>query len=108
MRVYDQKDENGRVVAFQVGNTFLTRRGLCKIVRSIPEVRVLKAPVSFSFWKSEDEFCEFEFQGERFVAWEPFDDNSRYWIGTIPPHSGQQVEIVRDAFVRHKWLKFLK
>ena len=97
MKLYDLKDNQGRVFAFEVNNTFLTRHGLCKIVRSIPGARVLKRPRFLSFTK-EEEFCEFEVKGQKFKAWEPFGDSSRYWIGPDPPHWCEQLEIVRRVF----------
>jgi hypothetical protein len=103
MKVYDLKDKAGRVFAFEVGNTFLTRRGLCRVVRSIPGARILKAARFGSYFK-EAEFCKFEIQGQQFVAWEPFGDNSRYWIGPDPPHWCEQVALVRKAFIQHRRL----
>jgi hypothetical protein len=102
MKVHDQIDKEGRISAFEVSNTFLSRKGLCKIVRSIPETQIIKAPRFRSYFKGEDEFCEFEIRGQKFKAWEPFGDNSRYWIGSEPPHWCEQLEVVRSAFMSHK------
>jgi hypothetical protein len=41
MKIHELKDKEGRVFAFEVPNTLLTRRGLCKLVRSIPGARLL-------------------------------------------------------------------
>jgi len=46
----------------------------------------------------EEEFCEFEVDSEAFVAWEPFGDNSRYWIGPKDGKWNVQVDKVRAAF----------
>ena len=99
MRIYDLTDEQGRVYAFEVGNGLLGRRGVCRVAESIPGASIIQRPRLFS---GEDEFCEFEVDGRRFKAWEPFGDNSRYWIGPEPPTWCPQVEHVRMAFVRHK------
>jgi hypothetical protein len=56
--------------------------------------------------KGEDEFCEFEIKGQKFVALEPFGDNSRYWIGPKPSKWCEQVAIVRSTFVNHKLFVF--
>ncbi|MGH7953155.1 MAG: hypothetical protein ACREFE_14740 [Limisphaerales bacterium] len=108
MKIHDIKDEEGRIFAFEVNNLFFTRKGLCRFIRSIPEVKILKAPGFRSFFKGEDEFCEFEIQGHKFVAWEPWNDNSCYWIGPNPPNWCEQVEIVRNAFANHKLFSFLR
>jgi hypothetical protein len=102
MKVHDLIDKEGRVFAFEVNNVFLSRRRLCKLVRAIPEVVIHKAPGFRSYFKGDEEFCEFEIRGQKFVAWEPFGDNSRYWIGPKPPLWCEQVEIVRSAFMNRK------
>jgi hypothetical protein len=103
MKVHDIKDKQGRIFAFEVPNTLLTRRGVCKLVRSIPGARVLSGRKELG----DEEFCAFEVQGQRFKAWEPFGENSRYWIGPEPPNWCEQVSVVRDAFAHHTFLKSL-
>jgi hypothetical protein len=105
MKVHDLIDKEGRIFAFEVSNMFFSRRRLCKLVGSIPGVLILKVPGPRSYFKGEEEFCEFEICGQKFVAWEPFGDNSRYWIGLKPPHWCEQVEIIRSAFMGHKLFK---
>jgi hypothetical protein len=107
MKVYNIKDKEGHIFAFEIYNTFFSRKRLYNLVRSIPGVQIVKAP-SFRFFrfKGEDEFCEFEIRRQKFMAWEPFGDNSRYWIGSKPRHWCEEVEIVRSAFVNHKLFRF--
>ena len=97
MRVYDLRDKEGRVFAFEVNNFFLWRQGVIRIVLSIPGARVVWRP-SLS-WFSPDVFCRFELGGVTFEAWEPFGDNNRYWIGPEPTRWVPQLEKVREAFV---------
>jgi hypothetical protein len=101
MKLYDLKDKDGRIFAFEIPNWRLSRNGVCKVVRSIPEAHVLRTPRFLSRFR-EEEFCGFEVYGQKFKAREPFGDNSRYWIGPEPPHWCEQVEVARDAFARHK------
>ena len=101
MKVHDIQDRHGRVYAFEVDNTMLGRKKALEVVSSIPGVLVLRAPKLFD---STEEFAEFELAGVLFKVWEPFGDNSRYWVGPEPPVWCEQVSIVRDAFVQHKAL----
>ncbi len=106
MRVYDLKDNDGRVFAFELDNLWLGRRGVARVVRTIPDVSLIRVPEPVFSWWAEEEFCEFELGGVRFVAWEPFGDNSRYWIGPRPPVFSEMTAAVRDAFVAQvlrKW-----
>jgi hypothetical protein len=100
MKIFDLVDAEGRVFAFEVPNGLLSRRGLARVVGTIAGVRVLQAPRLFS-WSQEESFCEFEVDGQPFEAWEPFGDNSRYWIGPKPAQWCTQVELVRAAFEQH-------
>jgi hypothetical protein len=83
LMTYDLKDKEGRVCAFEVGNFLLTRGGLCRLVRRIPECRVTRRPSPLMRWSSEEneEFCEFEVDGVPFAACEPWGDNNRFWVG---------------------------
>jgi hypothetical protein len=71
MTIHELKDKEGRVFAFEIGNFLVSRRRVCRIVRSIPGVRILRTP-RFLSWLREDEFCEFELGGYKFKAWEPW------------------------------------
>ena len=105
MRLYDLLDDRGRPFAFEIGNVFLARRSVLDIVRRVPGVRIVRAPRWFSEWR-EDDFCEFDVDGQRFVAGEPFGDNSRYWIGPEPTAWCPQVAVVRETFLQHsRWWK---
>lgn len=102
MKTYGIKDADGVEFAFEVENLLLGRHGLSRLVAQIPGCLVIRRPGWFS-GSSEDEFCEFELEGIRFVAWEPWGDNSRYWVGlksTEGSSSGwcPQVDRVREAF----------
>ena len=95
MTTFDLIDAEGRVFAFEIPN--IGREEFCQIVQSFPGVRVVRSPKFLSGFR-EEEFCEFELSGQTFGAWEPFGDNSRYWVGPEPVGCGEQVAIIRDLF----------
>ena len=97
MKIYELKDESGRVFAFEVGVALGGRRRVCSIVRAIPGVKVTKAP-RFLSWFREEVFCEFERGEVEFQAQEPFEDNSRYWIGPEDTFWHPEIEAVIRAF----------
>lgn len=99
MKTYDLKDKRGRAFAFEVNNFFLGRQGLLKVVLTIPNARIIRKPKRFQLF-AEDKFFEFEVEGKRFEAFEPWGDSSRFWIGPIPPKWCKQVEKVKKAFTR--------
>jgi len=99
MRLYDLHDREGRVFAFEVSNFWSTRSAVCRIASTSPGVRIVRRPKWLS-WFREEVFCEFELDGITFVAWEPFGDNTRFWIGPEPTRWGKQIDRVREAFRR--------
>jgi hypothetical protein len=101
MNIYSLRDKEGRVFAFEVANTSITRRSVVAIAMSIQEAIVTRKP-KFLSWFREEEFCEFQVSGKTFVAWEPYGDNSRYWIGPKPSEWSEQISVVRDAFEKYK------
>ncbi len=101
MKVYDLHDKEGRNFAFEIGNSFIDRSEVARIVKAIPGATLIKKPRTFS-WVSEEEFCEWEINGVRFKAWEPFGDNSRYWIGPESAQSTPEIQMIKDAFLRHR------
>ena len=97
MRIYDLRDEEGRVVAFEVPNMWLGRRGALRVIRAIAGARITRRPHAFTLFAEED-FCEFTLGDVTFGISAPFGDNSRYWIGPLPVLWCPEVEAVRAAF----------
>ena len=107
MDTYELLDEDGRMFAFEVNNAGLGRRGVCRVVETIPGAQITRRP-RFLSWFREEVFCEFSVNGKTFVAWEPFGDNSRYWIGPEPTEWLPLTQSVRDAFDSHKESRFFR
>jgi hypothetical protein len=96
MKLYEIRDEQARVIAFEVDNFLISRRRVARIVETIVGARITFRPKWF-FWP-QAVFCKFEIEGDRFCVEEPFGDNSRYWIGGDPPGWYQTFSQVVTAF----------
>jgi hypothetical protein len=105
MKTFDLYDKDGRLHAFEVNNALLGRRGLLAVVKRIPGATIIRRPLPLFSWFREEVFCEFSIGDRKFVAWEPFGDSSRYWIGTEPPGWCAELPLVRDAFSQWKPLR---
>lgn len=104
MRVFERRSEDGQLRGFEVENSLLSRRSVARIIASIPGARVIRAN---SGWWSRHKFCEFELNGVRLLAEEPFGDNDRFWIGSIDAGHESEVTVVRDRFLeveRPEWI----
>ena len=103
MKVYDLRDKEDRVFAFQIENVVIGRREVCYVVSRIPGATLLRRPVRFLSWFRESTFCEFELEGVRFSADEgPWGDDSRYWVGPEPPRWVPQLQVVRQEFLNYR------
>ena len=55
------------------------------------------------FAKSDDVHIEFKYREQPYIVWEPFGDNSRYWIG--PKDSALSIteaSVLENAFKRYR------
>jgi hypothetical protein len=104
MKIFELTDKCGCLYAFEVNNLHLTRLGVRRILRRIPGVTIFEKPRKYRLFADHDEeFCIFNFETIRFVAWEPWNDNSRYWIGPKVDEGKEvlatpQISIIRDYF----------
>ena len=99
MKTYELLDKSGHIFAFEVNSAGLGRRGVCRVVGTIPGAQITRRP-KFLSWFRDEVFCEFSIDGKTFIVLEPFGDNSRYWIGPEPPEPTSQIVEIRGAFDR--------
>jgi hypothetical protein len=97
MKTYDLTYDDGHVFGFEVSNTFLPRSTACRVAQRIPGAKLIRDPRIFP---REDVFCEFELEGVTFMLWEPWGDNSRYWISPKTGEPVPQTDRVREEFTR--------
>jgi len=101
MKIYDLKDEDGKVFAFEIKN--IGRMGALRIVRTIPGVIIIRSPRNkFLSWGEPDEFCEFELEGQIYIIDEPYGDNSRFWIGPKSESHNDHLDTIRKIFESYK------
>ncbi len=103
MKTTEMRNDQGALTGFRVSNLFLSRHGITKIVARIPGVQILRKQKPFRF-SGPDDFCEFTVDGKKFLAIEPFGDNSEFWIVCEPPEECPQLKKVENAFAKHRVL----
>ena len=103
MKITEMRDDQGRLFGFRVSTLFLRRRGIPKIVATIPGAEILRKQKLFRL-SGRDDFCEFSVDGKKFVAIEPFGDNSEFWIVGEPPEECPQLKKVENVFAQHRVL----
>jgi hypothetical protein len=97
VQTYPITDYKGDLFAFEVNNTYLPTYRIPPLLRVIPQVSDIV--VRRWFDPPDDVHITFCYQGKKFIVWEPYADNSRYWIGP-------EDETERECDVRELMDKF--
>jgi hypothetical protein len=85
METYSVANEAGRT-AFQIDNAYVSRRAVAQLLRKAEGITDVH--LRGRFGSSDDTRVEFKYLGRDYIVWEPFGDNSRYWIGPKHPEQG--------------------
>ena len=79
MNTYPLRNKDNRTFAFEIENIYIGINKVAVLLRSAPNVADIGVRKLFS--PVQDIHIEFTYMGTAFIVWEPFGDNSRYWIG---------------------------
>lgn len=91
MRTFPIVDPNGTLFAVEVEKLYARPKTLAKIICSVDGVSSMRVrPI---FGASPEIHARFTYLGSGFVIWEPYGDNSRYWLGPADPEA-QKVSIL--------------
>ena len=99
MNIHRICTDDGDVFAFEIDNAYITSRKIATLLIGVDQVSDLKVRTAFS--SIDDVHVEFKFQQTEFMVWEPYGDNSRYWIG--PKHNQEYVDISELEFIFEKY-----
>ena len=91
MKTWPIVNAQGKVAAFEVSVIRIGLREIAKLLESLPGVSQLQKRSSFS---GEEVHIKFTYHGINCVVWEPFGDNSRYWIGPADEAGEQAHDLV--------------
>ena len=72
-------DRRGRTIAFEIESAYISPSTVAQVLSAVDGVSEVKRRRPFSNW--EEIHVRFRFRDAECVVWEPFGDNSRYWIG---------------------------
>jgi len=80
MKIYPICGEDGkRLPAFEIENAYIGPRMVARLLGDVKGVtNVVERKL---FGASPDVHIEFNYKGRPYIVWEPYGDNSRYWIG---------------------------
>lgn len=79
MKTYPISSEKGQCCAFEIENAYIRPRTIATLLAGLSVITDVRLRRPFS--ASSDIHLRFRYQDHEFVVWEPYGDNSRYWIG---------------------------
>lgn len=82
-------NDNGQLYAFEVDNTYISLATVVNLLSSVNGVEIISKRRMFS---GDDIHIKFLLSGNRMIVWEPYGDNSHYWIG---PENDEHFDISR-------------
>jgi hypothetical protein len=86
--------------AFEIENVYVTRRGIARFLAREPGISGIR--LRGRIFSADDIRLEFKYVGRHYVVWEPYGDNSRYWIGPEDDQDRGDVIEVRGMFERYR------
>jgi hypothetical protein len=102
LRTYPLKDNSGATYAFEVANVLLSPREIARFVKAKLGAEITAGPKGYL--ASDDMRLRFRYAGAEFEVFEPFGDNSRYWIGPAGERPTRVVSIdaLHAAFIAYR------
>lgn len=80
MKTYPSVDEGtGLTFAFEIDNIYVSNSVVASILSTVDGVHEIRTRRLFSKW--EEIHVWFKYMDRDYIVWEPYGDNSRYWIG---------------------------
>ena len=102
VETYSQNNDHGDVCAFEIPSSyFFSSACVARFFSRCPGVQVERVRRLFEF--GNEVHAIFTLDGDRYFVWEPYGDNSRYWVGpekgAAPPPSLAKLR----EFVHSSW-----
>lgn len=88
-----------RIYGVAVDNSYISIRTLARILTRLPQVSDVQVRRIFSRTGTK---ISFEYEGCRFIVFEPFDDNAQLWIAPERNCSRVDVEPLKTALLAHR------
>ena len=102
METYPTIDEkSGRVLDFEIDNIYVNNSNVARILSKVDGVAEVRVRKLFSRW--EEIHIWFKYMNHDCIVWEPFGDNSRYWIGSKTlKEATLDMSKIENAFKRYR------
>ncbi len=103
MKTFPLIDQDGALSGFEIPSVyFLTSASVSRFFARCPGVTVTKQRKLFE--RGNEVHAELILDGAKFIVWEPFGDNSRFWVGPSDESKGALDGVRKiQSFVSTNW-----
>lgn len=100
LRIYTHNEDASESPGFEVENIYVGLNAIFHMLNPIPGVSDVRKRKIFCRWGSVR--LRFKFMGDDYIVDEPFDDNSRYWVGPVDPGNLRDITPLKSAFIKYE------
>ena len=101
MKTFPIADEKtGRLVGFEIENAYISPSTVASVLSGVNGVSEVRRRRAFGTW--DEVHIRFRYRDAECVVWEPFGDNSRYWIGQKDSAKPVDVGEIERAFIAYR------
>lgn len=101
MQTFPIVTREGRITAFEVISVYIGPNAIVRLLATVDGVTDVRPRKLFG--ESPETHVQFKYRGEQYVVWEPYGDNSRYWIGPREPNDNvAEPADIEQAFKRYR------
>jgi hypothetical protein len=101
MRTFPAARKQAHPLAFEIENVYASPRAIARVLTGVDGVSDVN--LGGRFGSSNDIRVQFKYRDRDYVVWEPYGDNSRYWIGPKNlDDASVDIAQLEDAFKRYR------
>ena len=89
------------MIGFEIDNTFILISTIIKLLQKNLDIKNIQKQ---NFFDSSEIRIRFVYKNKHYIVWEPFGDNSRYWIEPSEEEKSNNSDIkeIENIFINHK------
>jgi hypothetical protein len=108
MKTYPVLSDKGDFLGFEIDNTLIRVSTIVKLLQKNLKIQNIQKQ---KFFDSSEVRINFIYKNKDYIVWEPFGDNSRYWIGLVDgeklENNLEDLKDIEKVFKKHKLFYFL-
>lgn len=103
METYKLKTEDGTQFGFEIENVYISTFKIAKILSGVDGITNIQRRKLFHKYDDDEYRLMFDFNDDTYLIFEPFGDNSRYWIAPEnSDYSTPKISVIEEIFRQYR------